>query len=52
MPVDATSSCKKKTTDFSGEDEQRGEWAEVGWREISSLQHDDLGVAVRDEAGA
>lgn len=52
MPVDATDPCKEKTRFLQGRMSSVESWAGAGWREISLLQHDDLGVVVRDEAGA
>lgn len=50
MPVDATSPCKEKLLQ-----ERRSSvemWGGTGWRDISSSQRDDLGLVVRDAAGA
>lgn len=52
MPVDATGPCKEKTRFLQGRMSSVESWAGAGWREISLLQRDDLGVVVRDEAGA
>lgn len=52
MPVDATGPCKEKNRFLQGRMSSVESWAGAGWREISLLQHDDLGGVVRDEAGA